>query len=147
MFEVTEAALISAVDTITGILDQGDPESTTPAQIIIWTGAMPDRLADPVTVGNDILATVDLANPAFGPAIEVTGNAVEAILAQTDTTTGVQTGDATFFRAYDHDGNAVMQGDVGPDGDPDAALTINQVSILAGADVDIVRFVIGVPIV
>lgn len=145
MFEVTEAALISAVDTITGILDQGDPESTTPAQIIIWTGAMPDRLADPVTVDNDILATVDLADPAFGPAM-VIGNAVEAILAQTDTATGAQTGDATFFRAYDHDGNAVMQGDVGPDGDPDAALTINQISILAGADVDIVRFVIGVPI-
>lgn len=143
MFQVAEAAIISAVDTITSILDEGDPD--TPAQIIIWSGSAPATIEDAVTTGNAIMATLDLATPAFGPAM-VIGNAAEALLAQTETAAASQTGEASFFRAYDHDGVAVMQGSVGPEGDTDADLTINQISVLAGADIDIVRFAIGLPI-
>lgn len=142
MLKLPASIVTSTVDLIASKFDQGDEGA---AQIIIWSGDVPASVDDAVTTDNAILATINLPDPAFGPAM-VTGSTTEALAAQSATVTASQSGEATFWRGYDRDGALVMQGTVGPTGDTDADLTINQVDILAGANVQITRFVIGMAI-
>lgn len=140
--KVSTDAIISVIDNI---VDRFDTEGPEPAQIIIWSGPVPDSISDLVSLSSKTLAVIPFVNPAFGPAM-IVDDVVEALAAMTETVSASDTGVAHFFRAYDRNGDAVLQGTVGSADEVDCDLNLNQTSITSGADVSIVRFAVGVPI-
>jgi hypothetical protein len=105
--------------------------------IEIRSGARPAS-ADAAATGT-VLATVALANPAFGAA----ANGV-ATLVDPAAVTGVAAGTATWFRALDGAGATVMDGSVsatGGGGDLQLATT----SISVGLTVDITGGTVTMP--
>ena len=110
------------------------------ARIEIRTGAQP---ADPDTVASGtLLATVNLANPAFGAAADA--NPGGRITANTisDDVSADATGTAGWFRVYDRGGAAVADGEVGTAG---ADLNLNTTAITAGSTVSITSMTVTMP--
>lgn len=139
---LTPSAIISAVAAGLAHLDAGDANPT--AQLIIFSGTEPLSISDPVNGDSDILATFDLPSPAFGtPSLQ--DDMVEALAFMIDGVTASGEGEATFYRAYNLDGDPVIQGSVGAvAGDFD--LIINQTAMTLGAEVSVASWVIGMPI-
>ena len=102
---------------------------SAPGTIQIRSGTRP---ATPnTTATGTLLATVTLANPAFGSA-----SSGVATLTDPASVTGAAAGTASWFRALDGASAAVMDGDVtatGGGGD----LTLNTTTISVGLTVDI----------
>lgn len=126
----------AACDTIVDRLDAGSGAAT----IQIRTGSQPASANDAAT--GTVLATVTLADPAFGNAGAVTPGV--AALSDPAAVTGVADGTAGWFRARDSDGNTVLDGLVtatGGSGD----LTLNTTTISTGVTVDITGGSITMP--
>lgn len=121
-------------DALVDLLDAGSGAGT----IQIRSGTRP---ADPnTTATGTLLATVTLIDPAFGAAS--TG---AATLSDPVAVTAVATGTATWFRALDSTGAAVMDGRVtatGGGGD----LTLSTTSITSGLSVDITGGTVTMPV-
>lgn len=121
-------------DALVDLLDAGSGAGT----IQIRSGTRP---ADPNTAATGtLLATVTLADPAFGSAS--TG---VATLADPAPVTAGASGTATWFRALDSTGAAVMDGRVtatGGGGD----LTLATTSLTSGLSVDITGGTITMPV-
>lgn len=103
---------------------------SAPGEIEIRDGTRPVTANDAVT-GTTLLATVVLANPAFGAAASGT-----AALTDPAPVTGVAAGTATWFRGLDGAGATVFDGSVtatGGGGD----LELSTTTISAGLTVDI----------
>lgn len=129
--------LIAAVDAVAALVEIGSGT----AQLTIWSGDEPTLITDAIDpVENIHLATFDLPSPTFGGAATV-ADGVEALAFSIVDATAVATGEATFFRLYDGNGAALMQGGVS-EGDS-TPLKINQTNIVTGAAVSIGRLVIG----
>lgn len=105
--------------------------------IQIYSGTQPVN-ANTAISGNTLLATLTLANPAFGSSV------AGVITANTITSgTAVATGTATFARFYQSNGTTVVWDEqVGATG---AALNINTVSIVTGATVSSTSYTHSVP--
>ena len=134
---ISPAAAIGAVENLAALFDEG----TGTAEVIIWSGSAPSAIDEAVTVDNLMLARISLQHPSFGQA-QLIDDAVEALAFNTAAVIGLDSGEASFYRAYDRNGDVVMQGPVGLTGS-DESVTINQTNILAGANVSMTRFVIG----
>jgi hypothetical protein len=123
----------AACDAIVDRLDLGSGAGT----IQIRSGTRPATPNDTAT--GTLLATVTLADPAFGAA--ATG---VATLTDPASVTGAAAGTATWFRALDSDSNAVFDGSItatGGGGD----LTLNTTTISVGLTVDITGGTITMP--
>lgn len=120
-------------DAIVDALDAGAAAGT----IAIRSGTRPALPTDTAT--GTLLATVTCADPAFGAA----SNGV-ATITDPAGVAAVATGTASWFRAFDSDGNAKFDGSVtatGGGGD----LTLATTSITSGLTVDITGGTITVP--
>ncbi len=123
---LSTSARNARADATCNLLDAGAGAGT----IKIYSGTRP---ATPNTAlsGNTLLATVTLTDPAFGAV--ATG---VKTLGDPGSVTGVAAGTATFFRAEDSTGAAVMDGKVtatGGGGD----LTLATTTISVGLAVDV----------
>lgn len=118
------ASRSAMIDALVDRLDAG----TGPGTIQIRSGTRPAPDAAPT---GTLLATVTLVDPAFGGASNGT-----VTIADPPQVTAVADGQATWFRAFDSDGNPVMDGKVtatGGGGD----LTLATTSLTTGLAVDI----------
>ena len=141
--KITTAVATSLVAAATDAVNLG---TEGPAQLIIWDGTEPVLVSDAVSPTSVILATFDLANPAFG-APAVIGSSVEALSFALADVQATAAGEASFFRIYDRDGNVVMQGPISEDGsEPIAPLVINQTTLTMGADVSVTNLVVGMSV-
>ena len=130
---LANTARTAMCDALVDLLDAGTGAGT----IEIRSGTRP---ANPnTTATGDVLATITLKTPAFGSA----SNGV-ATINDPDPVTAVAAGTATWFRAYDGDGNAVFDGDVGVTGSG-ADLELATTSITTGLTVDITGGTVTVP--
>lgn len=130
---LANTARTAMCDALVDLLDAGTGAGT----IEIRSGTRP---ANPnTTATGDVLATITLETPAFGSA----SNGV-ATINDPDPVTAVAAGTATWFRAYDGDGNAVFDGDVGATGSG-ADLELATTSITTGLTVDITGGTVTVP--
>lgn len=120
-------------DAIVDALDAGSGAGT----IAIRSGSRPALPTDTAT--GTLLVTITCADPAFGAA----SNGV-ATISDPAAQNAVATGTASWFRAFDSDGNAKWDGSVtatGGGGD----LTLASTSITSGQPVDITGGTITVP--
>lgn len=133
MLTLTTALRSAIADLIVDSLDAGSGAGT----IAIRSGTRP---ADPATTATGtLLATVTLADPAFGSASSGT-----ATVSDPAGVAAVATGTASWFRAFDSTGAACFDGSVtatGGGGD----LTVVTTSIVAAATVDITGGTITMP--
>jgi hypothetical protein len=115
------------VTAATGKLDVGT--GTAGGTIKIYTGTQP---ATPATAASGtLLATVVLANPAFGAA-----SGGSAALTDPSSVNAVATGTAGWARFADRDGAVVFDGDVTATGGS-GVVTLSSTSLTSGAPVDI----------
>jgi len=127
-------ALVDALD-----LGTADPTGT----IIIYSGTAP-ALCDDALSGNTVLAELELSNPAFGGAVDVTPGARATANAIASDPVANATGTASFFRAFDRDNIARFQGNVTATGGG-GMLEVNTVSFVAGATVQITALTVTMP--
>jgi len=101
----------AAIDALVALLNAGSGQATGKIEIYDLTAGAP---ADPddAIVGT-LLGTLLLTNPAFNAAAPDTQKAVAAADTISNEDAAVADGTADWFRAYDRDGNAVIDGDVG----------------------------------
>jgi len=132
---IPTASRNAAADAVVDRLDAG----SAAGYVEIRTGAQP-------ATGNDVasgtlLATIDLNDPAFGAA--ATGTAT-ADVSPALTAAAVATADAGWFRAYDSDDNAVIDGSVtatGGGGD----MQLNTIALVTAVDVTITAWTVTMP--
>lgn len=120
------------LDEITALIDGGPAAGL----IRIYSGTRPTN-ADTALSGNTLLAELTFSDPSFPAATGTPGTLTASAI--TDDTSADATGTATFFRAVDSTGAAVMDGDVGTSG---SDLNLNVVAITTGINVSITSFVI-----
>lgn len=111
------------------------------AVLKIYDGTRPDKVDDAVTTQN-ILSEHNLSNPAFGNASDNNPGAIATANAISDDTSANNTGTATWFRVFDRNGDAVIDGNVGTSA---ADLILDSVSITAGQRVSISSWTITEP--
>lgn len=102
MLSLSTAAKNAQVDAVVDLLDAG----TGPGTIEVRTGSKPATVATAAT--GTVLVTITLGDPAFGSS--AAGSAAGADPASQN---AVADGTAGWFRAYDSNGTAVMDGTVG----------------------------------
>lgn len=133
---ISNAAAIAACDAIVDLLDAG----AGAGYIEIRTGAQP---ADPDTAASGtLLATLTCSDPAFGAAADAAPGATATASSITDDSSADATGTAGYFRAYDSDDNAIIDGEVGTSG---ADMNLNSVSISSGATVSVTSWTVTMP--
>ena len=130
------AAAIAANDAIVDRLDLGT--GVTEAHILIYDGAKPAG-PDTAITSQVLLAELLMSNPAFGASSDQSPNARATASAIADDAAADNSGNASWCRIVDRDGNGIIDGDVtatGGGGD----LEINAVAIVAGAIVSVTAF-------
>jgi hypothetical protein len=131
---ISNAARSAAADGVVDLLDGGSGAG----HIEIRTGSQPASVA--TAASGTLLATLVLSDPAFGAA----SNGVATASAITGDTSADNTGTAGWFRAYDSNNNAVIDGSVtatGGGGD----MTLDSTSIVAGGAVNITSWTVTMP--
>ena len=124
----------AACNGVVDLLDAG----SGPGTVQIRTGSQP-------ATGNDaasgtLLGTLTLSDPAFGNA--ATGVATAASI--TGDSSADATGTAGWFRAYDSDGNAVIDGACGTSGSG-AEMILSTTSIVTGGTINITSWTVTAP--
>jgi hypothetical protein len=106
---VSNAAAQASVNAVLGLLDAG----AGPGYIELYdlTGAAPASVDDAV-VGT-LLGVLFLSDPAFTAATDGTGKATANADAISNDAAANNNGTADWFRAFDSDANAVIDGDAG----------------------------------
>jgi hypothetical protein len=130
---LSTAARNAAVGAVAALVDA----DAGAGSIKIYTGAQPTSANDPAS--GTLLATVVLADPAFGAAATGTVTGTDPASA-----TAVATGTAGWFRLSDNSGDTVFDGDVTATGGG-GTLELSSVSITSGGAVDITALSITMP--
>lgn len=117
---LSTAAKNAAVDAVVDLLDAGSADAN--GDIKIYDS------------GDNLLATLQCTNPAFGAAASGVATAA-AITGAAATATGT----ADYFTACDRDNTEIFRGDVGESGSGHACI-LNTVNIVSGEDVSITAF-------
>ena len=134
--KLSNAAAIAACNAVVDLLDGGSGAG----YIEIRTGSPPSNVDD--AAPGTLLATLPLSDPAFGSAADANPGATATASAITSDSSADATGTAGWFRAYDSNATAVIQGTVGTS---DADLILASVSITAGNTVSVSSWTVTMP--
>jgi len=127
---LSTAARNAAADAIAALADDGSIE--------IRSGSQPASAQD--TASGDLLATITLADPAFGSATSGVATLADTPL----TATGADAGTAGYFRMKDGSGATVMDGSVTATGGG-GQLELNTTTISVGVTISITSGTITMP--
>lgn len=129
-FRLSNAARSAAADAVVDRIDAGSDEG----YVEIRSGGQP---AGPDTAATGtLLVTIPLNDPAFGAAVN---GVATADVTPEPSAAAVATGTAGWFRVYDSDGVAIVDGLVG------AEMTLNTTAVVFGVDVTITSFTVTQP--
>lgn len=135
--DISQAAAQAACNAIVDLIDGGPAAG----YIEIRDGTKPAN-PDAAATGT-LLATLTCSDPAFGNAT-LAGPSVATANAITDDTNADASGTATWFRAYDSVGTAVIDGDVtATSGGGD--LELDDTAIVLGGTVSITSWTVSMP--
>ena len=134
LLHLSDAIRNAACNAVVDAIDDGGQGTI---EIYGGTGVLPLSPDDPVPAWAELLATLQFAAPAFGPATAGTATAdtISPVLAIAD-------GTASWARVKDGNGIALMDVDVS---DTSATLILNTVTIVTGATVAISSASITMP--
>lgn len=110
---ISNAAAIAAVNAVVDLLDAGvanGPGGAGEAYIEIRTGSQPADVS--VAATGTLLGTLICSATAFGSAVDVTGAARATANAVASDNNADAAGTAGWFRAYDSDGNGIIDGNI-----------------------------------
>ncbi len=131
---ISNAARSAAADGVVDLIDAG----SGPGTVQIRTGAQPATVA--TTATGTLLGTLTLSDPAFGSAV----NGVATAGTITGDSSADATGTAGWFRAFDSNGVAIIDGSItatGGGGD----MTLDVVSVIAGGTINITSWTVTQP--
>lgn len=134
---IANAQAIQCCDAIVDSVDAG----AGPGVLRIYSGSVPANV-DTALGAQVLLSENTMSDPAFGAAADANPGATATANAIIDDTAANATGNASFFRIFDSNGVARIQGTVGTSG---ASLIINSVAIQANAKVEILSLTVTVP--
>lgn len=134
---IPNAQAIIACDAFVDAIDAGAGAGV----LRIYSGTVP-ALVDTALGAQVILAELTMSDPAFGNAVDANPGATATANAISDDTTANATGTASFFRIFDSNGVARIQGTCGTSG---AELILNSVEIQAGALVEVLSLTVTMP--
>lgn len=128
---IASNAAIIAVDAVADLLDANGP-----GRVEILDGTQP---ADPDTAitTQTVLAVLPLSNPAFAGATDQGGFARAVANAIAQDPDAAAAGTATWFRAYDGNNNAIIDGNVGT---VDESMIINNVNVALNDTIEITQW-------
>lgn len=133
---LSNAAAIAACNAIVDLIDGGSGAG----YIEIRTGSQP---ADPDTAATGtLLGTLTCSDPAFGAAADAAPGGRATANSITDDSSADATGTATWFRVYDSDATAIIDGSVDTSG---ADMNLNTTAITAGATISVTSWTFTVP--
>jgi hypothetical protein len=130
---LSTAARNASVGGVAALLDAGAGSAT----IKVYTGSQPAGPGTAVS-GQTLLGTLTCSDPAFGAP----SNGVVTAGAITSDTSADATGTATWFRAADSNGVAVIDGTVGTSA---ADMILSSVSIVIGGVIAATSWTITMP--
>ena len=104
---ISNAAAKASADAVVDLLDAG----AGAAYVEIRTGTPPAGGPDAAATGT-LLGTLTCNDPSFGAAVDATPGGQATANAITDDSSADASGDAGWFRGYDSDANAVIDGDI-----------------------------------
>lgn len=136
---ISNSAATSACDSIVDLLDEGSGAGT----LKIYDGSQPSGPDEEVDDQN-LLSEHDLSDPAFGDATDADPGGQATANSISDDTSANADGTASWFRASDGDGTAVIDGDVSEE-DGDGDLELNSVDITEGSNVSITDWTVTMP--
>ena len=131
---ISTAARNGAADGVVDLLDGG----AGAGYIEVRDGTQPSSPNDAAT--GTLLATLTLSDPAFGAAASGTATANNI----SDDEDASASGTATWFRGYDSDDNAVIDGDAGGSASG-ADLELDDPDIVAGGTVSVTSWTVTMP--
>jgi hypothetical protein len=133
-----------AITNCDAIVDDCDLGSTNPsATLRIYAGTVPTDV-DTALTGQTLLAELVMSNPAFGAAADINPGARATASAVTNDSTANNTGTATFFRIFDRNDVARLQGTASVSGGG-GDLQLNSAAIQSGTIVSITALTITQP--
>jgi len=116
------------------------------ASLSLYTGPVPTSAAAALNVAqNRHVCSFEFEDSMFGPAAQIGGSGVvEAALSTTPAQEALDAGDISFFRIYGTDGEPTHQGEVSENmAEAMSKLIVNQKTVTVGAEVRVLRLVIG----
>lgn len=136
--KISNATAALACNTLVDAIDVGPAV----AHLVIYSGTVPADLS--VNISSQVaLVTYNLPEPAFGDAAIVVGGAT-ATAAAIPSATAAADGTATFFRIFNGNGEAVIQGGItATNGGGD--LELSSTSILQNIEVIVVSLTASMP--
>jgi len=137
---ISNAAAIVMCNGVVDLLDAGAGAGLL--RIYDSTGAGQPTNPDIAVTSQVLLAELTLSDPAFGNAADAAPGATATASAITDDSAANNTGTATWFRAVDSNGLAVIDGSVGTSG---ADLNLATTSITTGQTVSVTSWTITQP--
>lgn len=138
--KIANAAAVDACDALVDLLDAGAGAGS----LRIYDGSQPSGGPDEAVGSQTLLAELTLSDPAFGGATDADPGGQATADAISDDTSADASGTASWFRAVDSDGNAVIDGDVSSTGGG-GDLELNSTSISSGATVSVTSWTVTMP--
>ncbi|MDQ0317733.1 hypothetical protein [Amorphus orientalis] len=135
---IAAAAAMAACDAINGFIDAGASAGT----LVIYEGTRPASVATAIGA-QTALVTLTLGDPAFAAAVDTTAGG-HATANPVDPVQAGASGTAQFFRIFDGDGDAVIDGDV-TDTAGNGDLKLSSTAVVAGIDVTVVSLTTTMP--
>ena len=129
---IASAAAIASVDAVVALLSSGSA-----GRVDIMSGTQPADVDTAITA-QVVLASLTLSVTAFAAAVDNTGNAQATANNINQDTAANAAGTATWFRAYDGNSVAIIDGNVGV---VDEALVMTNVNIALNDTVNIATWV------
>jgi len=144
---ISNAAAIAACDAIVDLFDAGTA-SPNAGYIEIRTGAQPAGV-DAAATGT-LLGTLTMqgsaAGTAFGNAADGTPGGIATANSVTSDTSADATGTAGWFRAFDSDGSAFVDGSItATSASPQGDMTLDDVAIVIGGTIALTSWTITMP--
>lgn len=133
VIKLATAAASAAADAVVDRIDADAGAGT----VKIYSGAMP---ADgDATPAGTLLATITLADPAFGTASSISAAISRAVMTDPAAVNWSASGTAAVYIVEDQSGDNVWTGDVGVTGSG-ASLELSSTTAVSGSPVDITAF-------
>lgn len=135
---ISNVCALAACNAIVDLLDAGSGAG----YIQVRTGTAPTNLEDAAT--GTLLGTLTCSDPAFGDAADANPGARATASAITSDSSADNAGDAGWFRAFDSNNVARIQGSCGLSGSG-ADMILNNVTIQAGGSIAVTSWTFTVP--
>lgn len=139
----TKIGNAEAIDACNAVVDRLDAGAGA-GLLRIYDGTQPAGGPDEAVGTQTLLAELTLSDPAFGAAADAAPGGQATANAISDDPSANATGTASWFRAVDSVGVAVIDGDVSATGGG-GDLELNSTSISAGATVSVTSWTVTMP--